>query len=47
VWTNVKVYSALRDLPEIIPLFAAVGLAVGAGLYTLKRSYLGLPGEAL
>jgi len=45
VWTLAKVYATLRDLPEIIPLAAAVGLVLGAAVYTTRREYFSVVGE--
>jgi len=45
-WTMFKLYSALRDLPELVPLFALLGGAVGMAGYTLNRVYFSTAGEA-
>lgn len=45
-WTAAKVYAAVKDLPEVIPLFVAVGAAVGLAAYTTNRVYFSTAGEA-
>ncbi|KAJ9516988.1 hypothetical protein QJQ45_027374 [Haematococcus lacustris] len=44
-WTAAKVYAAVKDLPEVIPLFMAVGAAVGLAVYTTNRVYFSTAGE--
>jgi len=44
-WTTAKVYAALRDLPEVLPLFFLVGGVFGLAGYTCRRVYFSVSGE--
>lgn len=46
-WGVVRVYTALRDLPELIPLAVLLAGGVGMAGYTLKRMYFGIEGGAI
>lgn len=41
-----KLFSALRDMPEVAALVVLVGATMGHAAYIARRNYLGLPGEA-
>jgi len=45
VWTLAKAYAAVKDLPEVVPLFVIVGGALGLAAYTTRREYFTTVGE--